>query len=589
MTQSGFASSIQPDAGEKGAEGTSPPPETAWRDRVVRGGARSEGVPLESPRSDDVESARDPIGCVESGGVRDIGLAFRKLSDLFLAYRHQPWARLSDEEQYHIENNEWSLINFCNDFASLGIHFSPDDAEALIRPVKRRMEHASRQVAEIIDAGEPETRKVIALGTWSLKLGAAILCGNAPEVSSLLSYHAVAPDRQARTHSADPAIAREIGLNFARLSDFILRYRYQNWNRLADSEDTGLEDIQLTLLNYNSNFGGLGIPLDEGRTDELLLRLRDEIEGLIDEMERLDDGAPSTLEAVMGLCRRALGLGSAITMGNVAEIERTLDRWRADAAKRVGMEIGLKVRRIASLLLRFRYGNMDALTKRQAYCLENLEFSLTNFNSDFAVFGIGFTAARDRRWVAAIRERLDVIIERLAKAGTPYPAFLAQGTAALKLCSAILTEERPLIKKMLAAQAGDPPLPERAPTDGPSRETALRVRAVAGAIFAKSYGNGAHLSEEEMRRISNIQWTLMNFASNFSVLGIELSGKGGNLLSGKVLENLDRKMKGIENLSVARPEGRKKLSDLGMDAMKLAATITTGDGPSVKAALGGSG
>ncbi len=517
---------------------------------------------------------------------RQIGLDFRELSDLLIRYRYQEWTLLNERDQYYIENIEWSLINYCTDYASEGISLYSEDAKALYCRITDRIEKASKQVRAIIDSRKEDTAGIKELGTWALKLGAAIASDNRDQVNTLLKSYTAAPDPKKPVTWANPEVARKIGLNFSKVSDLMLGFHYRNWDRLDSAQRSNLQNMEITILNYNSNFGGLGIKLGKGETEALMEQVLAKTGDFVTAMSRVAGEDANFYAQVEELGNRVMALGAALTEEDVPAVKEILAEDVTFDGYKLGRKMGLEFRNMASLLLKYRYANWDALTKKEKYHLENLEFTLTNFNSDFAVFGVRIDPDSEKALSAEIDAAIKRITDSLGKETLSYEAFFAAGTEGLKLGAAILTANKALIKIMAAPSNTPVKGSGDNSSDALARSIALKMRIIADTLLKQRYENWDCFTKKEGGNLGNIEWTLMNYTSNFSVLGIDLdSGERQAVLecAGRLL---DTRIKTIEAMKPCDPADKKCLFQLGTDILKIGATLTTEDLPSIKEILG---
>lgn len=510
---------------------------------------------------------------------RRIGLQFRKLSNLFIQYRFRQWTNLTEKEQYHIENIEWSLINYCSDFVDKGFSGDSKISGSQISRIMDRMEYVASRIQQIIDSGKKENEKVIALGMWSMHLGAAVASEKIDKIDTLLESYTVSIGSEKTGSYADPVISRQIGLNFSKASDFMLAYHYKNWDQLTENQKSKLQNIELTLLNYNSNFGGLGIKVKEQETESLMKNVLAQTEEYVQSVAEISGESIGYYEKIVQLSEKILLLGAALTGEDISLIKKILAAKATDESLKLGREIGLKFRDISFLLLQYRYKNWDGLGKKRQYHLENLEFTLTNFNSDFAVFGIQIN---DKTLIQRIHFRIDMFKREMSKDHISFERIFSQGSAAMKLAAAILTRENHLIDRIVASTTVHPTVTIDNSTVKLSRDIALKMRIIANNLLKQSIVHWNFFTDKERRVLRNIQWTLMNFTSNFSVLGIKLNSTQGAELLQIISEKLDRNIHEICSLNVENPIDRKNLFQLGMNSLKTGAVLTNEDISAIK-------
>ncbi|CAK8723588.1 hypothetical protein KKHLCK_13010 [Candidatus Electrothrix laxa] len=259
-----------------------------------------------------------------SAQSRQIGFNFRMLSDLLIRYRYQEWTDLNDKEQYYIENIEWSLINYCTNCASAGISLYSEDATSLYYRITTRIEKVYKQIQAVIDSRKEDTAKITKLGTWALKLGAVISSDNHDQLHSLLNSYDTSLEHKASAKMVAPTVARLIGINFSRVSDLILKFHYLNWEYLDSAQRSNLQNIEIIILNYNSNFGGLGIKLGKGQKEGLMEQVFDRSKEFVTVMSQLAEKNIGSYNRVMGLGNRMLDLGAALTGEDVQAIQNIL-------------------------------------------------------------------------------------------------------------------------------------------------------------------------------------------------------------------------------------------------------------------------
>ncbi|WP_035235849.1 hypothetical protein [Desulfobacter vibrioformis] len=528
--------------------------------------------------------------CFTPEQARQTGLSLRELSDLFVRYRYGQWQHLTEKEQYHIENVEWTLINYCTDFTDSGISFDTGDANTLFSGIGNRVKEASDQVLAIITSGEKKISRITALGDWSMKLGAAIASKSSSQVTALLKSFDVPPDPSKPPVYADPDLAREIGLNFARISDAVLAFHYRNWTGLDAAQKARLLNMEMTLLNYNSNFGGLGIKVNEQETRELFERILEKTTGYVTAMEALGHRDISFLSRVMNLAQTVMDLGAAITEEDVPAIEKIIRQETAAGRDyELGRDFGLKFRHMSFLLLQYRYRNWDVLTKEEKYHLENLEFTLTNFNSDFAVFGIDAATSGNETLLKKIQSGIAAITADLTQDDSAYGPFFVQGQNGLKLGAAILTGDPELMGKYADPVKTPIPRPLNEKTAALSRDIALKMRTVANVMLKKTYDHWDDFTGNERSNLGNIEWTLMNFTSNFSVLEIHLKSNAPDEILSCVSAGLTRDINALNALNTGKKENREDLFALGEKILKKGAVLTTEDIPAIRTMIGSCG
>jgi len=530
---------------------------------------------------------------------------FRILSDQLIRYRYQHWTRLTDNQQYHIENIEWSLINFCSTYAATGIALQVADADALYDQIAGKMDDVTQAVRQIISAAKAADDTVIGLGTWAMELGAAIASTNNAQVNTLLdmSDPSKVPTPSGPENFADPVTARQIGLCFADISDRILAYHYGNWDQFSQDQRSNLGNMEITILNYNSNFGGLGIALGTDETEALIAEVPAKANDFLQAVIQVSEKGAGAYGQVVSLGNQVMALGAALTEEDAGAIKTILET-RVNTAGNggengqgpetggpfdpfeLGRELGLTFRHFASLILQYRYANWDTLTKAQAYDLENLEFTLTNFNSDFAVFGVDIDPAADPVTAQAVNAAMSDTATRLDNKKTRYELFFDRGFLAMKLGAAILSQDRTLIRETAAkTEAGSgPPGPEA--TDALARDIALKMRFISDSLLKHRFGNWDCFSQQAGARLDNIEWTLMNYTSNFSVIGIQLSPGQRTGLLASVSNILDTWITAIQGVAVDKPAGMAELFTLGQNALQMGAVLTTENMPAIKNMLG---
>jgi hypothetical protein len=551
---------------------------------------------------------------------RKIGFDLRMLSNLLIRYRYQNWTYLNDKEQYYIENIEWSLINYCTNYANAGISLYSEDATSLYCRITARIEKVSKQVQAIIDSRKEATAKIMKLGAWALKLGAAISSNNHDQIQSLLNSYDASPEHKTSAKTADPAIGRSIGINFSEVSDHILKFHYLNRDHLDSTQRSILQNMEITILNYNSNFGGLGIKLGQGETDGLMEQVFAKSKGFVTAMSRVSGKNIDSYDRIVELAHRVMNLGAALTEEDVQEVKRllkediTFDGYKYSILKdqgiklgnkmmvlepaditrndieldsyKLGRKMGLEFRNMASLLLKYRYKNWEALTKQEKYHLENLEFTLTNFNSDFAVFGVDIDPVSDQKLVARIGATVKRITDTLENETLSYKKIFAEGMEAVKLGAAILTENKAAIKKTAALSSAREKRPGNTASDTLARCIASKMRIIADKLLKQRYENWHCFTKKEGEDLNNIEWTLMNFASNFSVLGIGLDPHERRGILECAARKLDAQINVLDTLRSCDPADKTSLFKLGMNALKTGATLTTEEISSIKSILG---
>ncbi|RWX44112.1 hypothetical protein H206_03722 [Candidatus Electrothrix aarhusensis] len=525
---------------------------------------------------------------------RQIGLNFRKLSDLLVRYRHRNWTNLNDNEQYYIENIEWSLINYCTDCANAGISLYSKDATSLYYRITDKIEKVCKHIRSAVDSRQEDTAQITKLGAWALKFGAAISSNNHDQLSSLVNSHDASPEHNASTSMADPAVARSIGFNFSRVSDLMLRFHYLNWEHLDSSQRSTLQNIESILLNYNSNFGGLGITLGKGQTKEIMEQVLVKSRNFITAISQVAENTIDSYNRIIELGNRVLNLGAALTGEDVQAIRNILKEeinfddynYPNPEGYNLSRKMGLEFRNMASLLLKYRYNNGDTLTKKEKYQLENLEFTLTNFNSNFAVFGLDIDPGHDGKLIARVDTAIKRITALLENEALAYETFFAAGMEGVKLGSAIFTENKAVIKKAAALSTAGAKQFGNTSSDALARGVALRMRITADTLLKQRYENWNCFTQKEGEILGNIEWTLMNFASNFFVLGIDLDSHERRKILESATRKLDSQINTLGTLKPCAPADKSSLFTLGMNALKTGATLTTEGIPAIKAVIG---
>jgi hypothetical protein len=518
--------------------------------------------------------------------ARQTGIKFRELSDLLIKYRYQEWNHLTEKEQYFMENIEWSLINFCSDFTDSGIFLDSEGSNSLFITIKDRMDNAQKQVQGIIGTGKESNEKIMTLGGWALKLGAAIASKKSGQVKALLNNYNVPSDSEKQVSYANPEVSRKIGLNFATVSDAILKFHYNNWDQLSEDEKNQLLNMEMTILNYNSNFGGLGIQTNSRETQSLFIPILHITETYLKAMDALSILDVTSLDKVMALGKTVMDLGAAITQEDVSGIEKFLDQKVPGKDFKLGRDIGLKFRHMATLLLQYRYRNWDTLTKKEKYNLENIEFTLTNFNSDFAVFGVSIAPNKGSALIEEVDSKIQQLSSAMSNDDLGYEQFFSQGVSALKLGAAILTENHDLIKKFSAPALKGPDGVLGDNAAKLSRNIALKMRIISNIMLKQTYDHWNRFTSKDRGHLGNIEWTLMNYTSNFSVLGIRLdTGQSDKILACAAV-TLDRYIETIKALDPGEPKDKEKLFQLGTESLKAGAVLTTEDVLAINAMLG---
>lgn len=528
---------------------------------------------------------------------RKIGLDLRVLSNLLIRYRYQEWTCLNDKEHYYIENIEWSLINYCTNYANAGISLYLEDATSLYCRIVTRIKQVSKQIQAVIDSRKENTTKITKLGIWALKLGAAISSNNHDQLQLLLDSYDASPEHKMSEKMADPTMARSIGIIFSNVSEQILKFHYLNRDHLNSTQRGILQNMEITILNYNSNFGGLGIKLGKGETEGLMEQVLHKSKDFVTAMTRIAGKNVDSYNQVVKLGNRVMDLGAALTEEDVQEVERTLKKEvtlydykhsREDVDfddYKLGRKMGLEFKNMASLLLKYRYKNWDALTKKEKYRLENLEFTLTNFNSDFAVFGVDIDPVSDQKLVARIAATVKRITDTLGNETLSYKKIFAEGMEAVKLGAAILTENKAAIKKTATLSSTNEKRPRNMTSDALARSIASKMRSIADKLVNQRYENWHCFTKKEGEDLNNIEWTLMNFASNFSVLGIDLDSHERRGILECTDRKLDAHIKMLDTLKSCDPADKTSLFKLGMNALKTGAILTTEEIPAIKSIL----
>jgi hypothetical protein len=390
---------------------------------------------------------------------------------------------------------------------------------------------------------------------------------------------------------ADPAVARLIGFNFSRVSDLMLKFHYLYWEHLDSSQRSTLQNIESIILNYNSNFGGLGITLGKGQTKEMMEQILTKSRDFVTAMSRVAEKNIDSCNRVLELGNRVLDLGAALTGEDVQALRNILkeeigfnDYSQSNLeGYNLGRKMGLEFRNMASLLLKYRYNNWDTLTKKEKYQLENLEFTLTNFNSNFAVFGLDIDPERDGKLIAGIDAAIKRITAILENEALAYETFFAAGMEGVKLGSALFTDNKAVIKKAAALSTAGAKQFGNTSSDALARGVALRMRIIADTLLKQRYENWNCFTQKEGETLGNIEWTLMNFASNFSVLGIDLDSHERRKILECVTRKLDSQINMLDMLSPCGFADKTSLFVLGMNALKTGATLTTEEVPAIKA------
>lgn len=156
----------------------------------------------------------------------------------------------------------------------------------------------------------------------------------------------------------------------------------------------------------------------------------------------------------------------------------------------------------------------------------------------------------------------------------------------MKLGAAILTENKAVIKKATALSGSSEKQPRNTTSDALARSIALKMRIIADKLLKQRYENWACFTKKEGEDLGNIEWTLMNFASNFSVLGIDLDSYERREILESAARKLDAQIKTSDTLKPCDPADKASLFKLGMNTLKTGATLTTEEIPSIKSIIG---
>ncbi|CAK8723609.1 hypothetical protein KKHLCK_13035 [Candidatus Electrothrix laxa] len=276
----------------------------------------------------------------------------------------------------------------------------------------------------------------------------------------------------------------------------------------------------------------------------------------------------------------------ALTEESMQTVEKTLEEHVNFDGYNLGRKMGLKFRNMAFLLLKYRYNNWDVLTKKEKYCLENLEFTLTNFNSNFAVFGLDINPGRDEKLVVRIDAAIKRIVNTLENEMLSYQFFFAAGMEGVKLGAAIFTENTAVIKKAAAFSTANAKQFGNATSDALARDVALKMRIIADTLLKQRYENWNCFTKKEGEALGNIEWTLMNFASNFAVLGIDLDSHERRGILECAARKLDAQIKTLGTLKPYDLVDKTSLFKLGIRVLKTGATLTAEEISATKAVLG---
>lgn len=503
---------------------------------------------------------------------REVALGFRRLSRALMQYRHTHLANLDLAEIYRIENTEWTLINHCTAFSETGIPLSAQDPQHLHHTLMRGMQNAMVEIK-----ASPPHKTVSAIGCWSLHLGAAMARGHLQKVRCLLAKEPATYNPHCTMEPSHPHLARAIGLNFAKASDLLLSFHHTHAHRLSPEQKRALQTMEITLLNFNSNFGGLGIRLPKGPSAALMQKILARSEGLVAAMGQ----GGSSYYTMNQLGQRMIALGSAITEES-EEVLRRLLLERSDPKQ--GPQpppLEPPFRKMAFSILKYRYAHWDTLTQRQRYALENLEFSLTNFNSNFTIFGI--TPQGESATEALAHDAIFQISKTLTGEGLAFSEFFASGKRGLKLGAALLTQNGELVAHMafphMGAEDENPGNPSQC------RDLALALRSLADTLLGKRFEAWESFSAGEAAHLENIQWTLMNFASNLAIFGIHMKKEKARFLLPQATATIQNIHGSAARLTATSWAQRRRVLKLGMNAMALGATLTTEDAGAIASLL----
>ena len=114
--------------------------------------------------------------------ARKLARSFYDLAGKLGKFRFDNWTRMQDDERAQLEKVEWALLTQSSELATRAILISTDDLDESLAEISRATKRMTRELQRIEDA-----KKVLRIANKALRLGEALLTGNAVAIANAAS------------------------------------------------------------------------------------------------------------------------------------------------------------------------------------------------------------------------------------------------------------------------------------------------------------------------------------------------------------------------------------------------------------------